>query len=575
MDLARISGLKVEELKDFLRLCGLRVTVKKEELVARVFVAVENNVPVQKSADAVQREIAEEYAAKLFVAGNRIPDPLTLTHGWLSEEDSIRYWPVTLYPDIFNFLAFHPNELASTDLSDYKTSKAYSYFSQGWLAPLQFNGINGDSKICLLRGTCRPSQRINDVPHKLWLCLSKESGKIITTHCTCMAGMSQTCNHVAAALFRIESASRMGLNNPSCTSTACQWLPNTKAVEPVKVKDLKLKRDSINKRGKKLVELNSARKRNFNPIAKSNYKLNLNDVAAALKSVCNESDSILFTATPTENSCATSMEPYAFQVDSLETIIADSTCQENFLAKVSEYFTVENVKAVEELTRGQNQNPSWNIFRRHVITASKAHDVKTRFSTLQKASSSKSEIDLTSIFNKISGKDFVDPDLPALRYGRCMENDAVDCFIQSFKKNHKDVTVTNCGLFLYKELPFIGGSPDRIIECSCCGKACLEVKCPFSIRHTTPIDPTVEMPFLRKNEEDIVLNRKHKYFTQCQVQMASADISACYFYVWTPHGSFVEKLVFDEPSWLKMKNTLKEFYVNFYVPHIICSKGST
>eukprot|EP00795_Rhopilema_esculentum_P004043 gene4043-biopygen11865 len=222
MDLARISGLKDEELKDFLRLCGLRVTGKKEELVARVFVAVENNVPVQKSADAVQHEIAEEYAAKLFVAGNRIPDPLTLTHGCLSEEDSVRYWPVTLYPDIFNFLAFHPNELASTNLSDYKTSKAYSYFSQGWLAPLQFH------------------------------------------------------------------------------------------------------------------------------------------------------------ATPTENSCATFMKPDAFQVDSLETIIADSTCRENFLAKVSEYFTVENVKAVEELTRDQNQNPSWNIFRRHVVTASEAHDVKTR-----------------------------------------------------------------------------------------------------------------------------------------------------------------------------------------------------
>ena len=70
-------------------------------------------------------------------------------------------------------------------------------------------------------------------------------------------------------------------------------------------------------------------------------------MAAALKSVCNESDSIFFTATPTEKSCATSMEPDAFQVGSLETIITDSTCEENFLAKVSEYFTGENVEAVE------------------------------------------------------------------------------------------------------------------------------------------------------------------------------------------------------------------------------------
>ena len=106
----------------------------------------------------------------------------------------------TLYPNIFNFLAFHPSELASKDLSDYKTSKAYSYYAQGWLSSLQLHNLNEDSKFCLLKGTCRP-QKINDTLHKLWLCLCKETGKIYATHCTYMAGMSQTCNHVAAALF--------------------------------------------------------------------------------------------------------------------------------------------------------------------------------------------------------------------------------------------------------------------------------------------------------------------------------------------------------------------------------------
>ena len=316
---------------------------------------------MQKTAEEVQREIVAEYAAKLIVGGIQIPDPLRLTQGWLSEEDGVRFWPVTLYADIFNFLAFHPNELASIDLSDYKTSKVYRYFSQGWLTPLQFHNINADNKLCLLRGTCGPSQRINDVPHKLWLCLNKESGKIITAHCTCMAGLSQTCNHVAAALFRIESASRVGINNPSCTSTACQWLPNNKSVEPVKIKDLKLKRDNINKRGKKHIELNSVRKRNFNPIAKSDYKLNLSDVVAALKSVCNESDSILFTAIPTENpenSCATSMGTDVSQVLSLQAILASSVCEEDFLTNISEHFTDENINAIEESTIGQNENPT-------------------------------------------------------------------------------------------------------------------------------------------------------------------------------------------------------------------------
>ena len=64
MDLDRISGLKVEELKNFLRLRGLKVSRRKEELVTRVFVAIENDVPLQKTAEEVEQEIATECETK-------------------------------------------------------------------------------------------------------------------------------------------------------------------------------------------------------------------------------------------------------------------------------------------------------------------------------------------------------------------------------------------------------------------------------------------------------------------------------------------------------------------------------
>ena len=35
---------------------------------------------------------------------------------------------------------------------------------------------------------CRPSQRINDALHRLWICLEKVSGEIMSSNCTCMAG---------------------------------------------------------------------------------------------------------------------------------------------------------------------------------------------------------------------------------------------------------------------------------------------------------------------------------------------------------------------------------------------------
>ena len=363
MDLATISEKKVNELKDCLRLRGLKSSGKKEELAARVFYAMENDLPVVKTAEEVQADIARDYERKLCVSGcHVIPDPLKMDQGWVNEKEGVRYWPVTLYMDIFNVLAFHPNELASNDLSDYKQSKAYSYFSQGWLGQLQFNNINGDSTLCLLRGSCRPSQRSNDIPHRLWICLEKQTGKIVCTHCTCMAGMSQTCNHIAAALFRIESASRLGLNNPSCTSAPCEWLPNSKAVEPTKIKELKLKRDSIGKRGRPLQEPNSIQKRNFNPIAKCTYKLDLHTVATALKTICKESDFILFTALPkpalpmdTEHS-DTSTNIYC-----LSKILEDSISKEEYLDKMFERFTEQSIAEVEQVTRGQSNNSMWYL----------------------------------------------------------------------------------------------------------------------------------------------------------------------------------------------------------------------
>ncbi len=83
----------------------------------------------------------------------------------------------------------------------------------------------------------------------------KKTGKIICTHCTCMAGLSQTCNHIAAALFCVEAASRMGLKNPSCTSKSWKWLLNNKKVAYMKVKDMKLKRSDFGQRGKKKTNL--------------------------------------------------------------------------------------------------------------------------------------------------------------------------------------------------------------------------------------------------------------------------------------------------------------------------------
>ncbi len=97
------------------------------------------------TAKEVEKTLSVEYNTKINSYG--IPDPFLLKNGWLKEESGICNWPPTSYPEIFNFLSFHPSELANNDLSDYKTSKAYSYYANGWLDTLEFNEINQVSSI--------------------------------------------------------------------------------------------------------------------------------------------------------------------------------------------------------------------------------------------------------------------------------------------------------------------------------------------------------------------------------------------------------------------------------------------
>ena len=63
--------------------------------------------------------------------------------------------------------------------------------------------------------------------------------------------MGETCNHVAAAMFRVEAAVRTGLTNPSFTKSANECQPCRKVNKLAKIKDLSF--DSVNfaQRGKK------------------------------------------------------------------------------------------------------------------------------------------------------------------------------------------------------------------------------------------------------------------------------------------------------------------------------------
>ena len=121
------NKMKAEELKNYIRLRGLKVARKKAVLVTRAFSVFGKNVAVIKNAEEVEAELKQENDDKLKLNKMNISDPFKLDNRWLDDKEGIGYWPIVSTCYIIQFLMVD-NDVE--DLRDYKGSKAYSYFKQ-------------------------------------------------------------------------------------------------------------------------------------------------------------------------------------------------------------------------------------------------------------------------------------------------------------------------------------------------------------------------------------------------------------------------------------------------------------
>ena len=124
----------------------------------------------------------------------------------------------------------------------YKDQKAYSYWDSGFVNTVFTYEPPEKQDIIFVYGTVRGSLTAS-VTHKLWIVVKKEPVQILTCWCSCMAGTSQSCNHVFAVMYKMEYALRMGYIDPACTSVPCAWNKSTnKEIEPKMIKDINIRK---------------------------------------------------------------------------------------------------------------------------------------------------------------------------------------------------------------------------------------------------------------------------------------------------------------------------------------------
>lgn len=121
--------------------------------------------------------------------------------------------------DITNYLVLQTSYYTASQMKAFKSLEAYNYFVSGWVNHLgSKEALNGCR---LVFAQVNHSQRSTKNPLKTWF-VARASGEIITAHCDCMAGLSESCSHVGAILFATEAGVKM--KRTSCTTEKCKWL---------------------------------------------------------------------------------------------------------------------------------------------------------------------------------------------------------------------------------------------------------------------------------------------------------------------------------------------------------------
>ena len=80
-------------------------------------------------------------------------------------------------------------------MKNFRSLEAYRLFSDGWVGTVTY--MKTEVGHFVFRADVKPSMRINDSPHHPWITVRNE-GLVMAAHCDCMAGLGESCSHVAA-----------------------------------------------------------------------------------------------------------------------------------------------------------------------------------------------------------------------------------------------------------------------------------------------------------------------------------------------------------------------------------------
>lgn len=161
----------------------------------------------------------------------------------------------------------------------------------------------------------------------------------------------------------------------------------------------------------------------------------------------------------------------------------------------------------------------------------------------------------------------------ATDWGTKKEAVARKVYIAKMNDEHTNFKCQEAGLVLNEKYPQFGASLDGHTSCDCCGKGCLEIKCPFSMKDKHHLDLSWLLDSQSNNTKQ--LERRHPYYSQIQMQLFMFDRQFCDFFVWSPNDVHMERIYPDKDFWTSISEKALNFHKQVIVPELVAKQHST
>lgn len=349
-----------------------------------------------------------------------------------------------------------------------------------------------------------------------------------------MAGLGEVCSrcsHVAAVLFLLEDWNRKSKNlnisaTVSCTDVLSKWIvPSNKSIDMARVSNIKWSNklqvdcvdplpawthDEIDRFLHRIENAGTCHLMALRePFSKRFVTSKNSDVQSDERNDDTDID--------LSNLFLTSLFNTASTTKTLEEL-------QDLSKNIHLSWTDEQIIYIESNRRPQHQSKLWFQSRTGRVTGS----------TFKSVCRTAIESPSISLIDKIYYPEKSQFYSVYTEHGKKYEPKAQPEYEKQISKVHTNFTLSVSGFVVSKEFPHCGVSPDGLVSCDCCGKGCLEIKCPYLKRNST-LNAYLERkdcPLLKK-DEDFSLDSKHDYYYQVQLQMFVLNVTYCDFTLWS------------------------------------------